>query len=70
MAERISQLPNIAMVSGITRPLGVVPKEFRATYQAGLVGDRLGNGSAMIADNMDDLEPAGHGGQHTGEQAR
>jgi putative drug exporter of the RND superfamily len=55
MAERISQLPNIAMVSGITRPLGVVPKEFRATYQAGLVGDRLGTGSAVIADNMDDL---------------
>ncbi|GAY16415.1 RND family transporter [Mycobacterium sp. shizuoka-1] len=55
MAERISQLPNIGMVSGITRPLGEVPQEFRATYQAGLVGDRLGTGSAMIADNMDDL---------------
>lgn len=31
MAERITQLPDIAMVSGITRPLGVVPPEFRAT---------------------------------------
>jgi len=55
MAERISQLPDIRMVSGITRPLGEVPQEFRATYQAGLVGDRLSTGSAMIADNMDDL---------------
>jgi RND superfamily putative drug exporter len=55
MAERIGQLPNIAMVSGITRPLGEVPQEFRATYQAGLVGDRLGTGSAMIAANMNDL---------------
>lgn len=55
MAERISQLPNIAMVSGITRPLGEVPKEFRATYQAGLVGDRLGLGSKLIGDNMGDL---------------
>ncbi len=55
MAERISQLPGIRMVSGITRPLGEVPQEFRATYQAGLVGDRLSAGSAMIADNMDDL---------------
>ncbi len=55
MAERISQVPNIAMVSGITRPLGEVPQEFRATYQAGLVGDRLGTGSAMIADNMGSL---------------
>lgn len=55
MAERISQLPDVGMVSGITRPLGEVPQEFRATYQAGLVGDRLSAGSAMIADNMDDL---------------
>lgn len=55
MAERITQLPNIAMVSGITRPLGVVPPEFRATYQAGLVGDRLAAGSSMIAQNTGDL---------------
>ena len=56
MAERISQLPDIAMVSGITRPLGEVPDEFRATYQAGLVGDRLSDGAAMIAENSDDLD--------------
>ncbi len=56
MAERIGQLPDIGMVSGITRPLGEVPQEFRATYQAGLVGERLSEGSAMIADNMDDLD--------------
>ncbi|SBS75652.1 putative membrane protein mmpL10 [uncultured Mycobacterium sp.] len=55
MAERISQVPNIAMVSGITRPTGSVPQEFRATYQAGLVGNQLGNGAAMIAANMNDL---------------
>jgi RND superfamily putative drug exporter len=55
MAERISQLPDIAMVNGITRPLGKVPREFRATYQAGLVGDRLSDGSATIAENMDGL---------------
>lgn len=55
MAERISQLPDIAMVNGITRPLGQVPREFRATYQAGLVGERLSDGSATIAENMDGL---------------
>jgi len=55
MAERISQLPDIAMVNGITRPLGQVPREFRATYQAGLVGDRLGEGAATITENMDGL---------------
>jgi RND superfamily putative drug exporter len=55
LAGRISQLPDIARVNGITRPLGTVPEEFRATYQAGLVGDRLGDGAQMIADNADDL---------------
>lgn len=55
MAERIGQLPDIAMVNGITRPFGVVPDEFRATYQAGLVGGRLADGSAAISDKMNDL---------------
>ena len=41
MAQRVSQLPNIGLVSGITRPTGEVPQEFRATYQAGIVGDRM-----------------------------
>ncbi|MGZ8748696.1 MAG: MMPL family transporter, partial [Mycobacterium sp.] len=55
MAQRVSQLPNIGLVSGITRPTGVVPQEFRATYQAGIVGDRMAAGSAVISDNNDDL---------------
>ncbi len=52
LADRITQLPDIAMVNGVTRPLGKVPEEFRATYQAGIVGDRLSQGSATITDNM------------------
>ncbi len=55
MADRVSQLPNIAAVSGITRPTGAVPEEFRATYQAGAVGARLGEGSTLISDHKDDL---------------
>ena len=55
LAERITQLPDIEMVSGITRPLGVVPPEFRATYQAGIVGSRLADGAAMITDGTADL---------------
>jgi RND superfamily putative drug exporter len=55
MAARISQLPSIYQVSGITRPLGVVPDVFRATYQAGIVGDRLGAGSDVINDRSGDL---------------
>jgi len=48
LASRVAQLPNVGLVSGITRPLGEVPQEFRATYQAGLVGDRLADGSDQI----------------------
>lgn len=55
MADRVSQLPDIARVSGITRPTGVVPQEFRATYQAGAVGARLGGASDVINDHNDDL---------------
>ncbi|HZQ32362.1 MAG TPA: MMPL family transporter, partial [Mycobacterium sp.] len=61
MAQRVSQLPNVALVSGITRPLGTVPDEFRATYQAGLVGDRLAEGSAQINDNAGDLNRLANG---------
>ncbi|WP_395308893.1 RND family transporter [Mycobacterium sp. AMU20-3851] len=61
LAERITQLPDIEMVSGITRPLGVVPPEFRATYQAGIVGSRLADGAAMISDGTADLNRLAEG---------
>ncbi|BBY50060.1 membrane protein [Mycolicibacterium arabiense] len=55
LASRVEQLPDIGMVSGITRPLGEVPPEFRATFQAGIVGDRLAGGSALIGQRSGDL---------------
>jgi RND superfamily putative drug exporter len=55
MASRVAQLPDVGLVSGITRPLGEVPPEFRATYQAGIVGDRLRDGSAQIGQRSSDL---------------
>jgi putative drug exporter of the RND superfamily len=55
LASRVAQLPNVGLVSGITRPLGEVPQEFRATYQAGLVGDRLADGSDQINQRSGDL---------------
>jgi RND superfamily putative drug exporter len=61
MAQRVSQLPNIGLVSGLTRPTGVVPHEFRATYQAGIVGDRMAAGSTLIGDNTDDLNRLANG---------
>jgi RND superfamily putative drug exporter len=56
LASRVAQLPNVGLVSGITRPLGEVPAEFRATYQAGIVGDRLADGSAQIDQRSGDLK--------------
>ena len=55
LADRVSQLPNIALVSGITRPTGTVPEQFRATYQAGAVGSILAHGSTLINDHTNDL---------------
>jgi putative drug exporter of the RND superfamily len=55
MASRVAQLPNVGLVSGITRPLGEVPPEFRATYQAGLVGTKLADGSDQINQRTGDL---------------
>jgi RND superfamily putative drug exporter len=55
MADRVSQLPNIAAISGITRPTGNVPEQFRATYQAGAIGSFLEGGSTLINDHTNDL---------------
>jgi RND superfamily putative drug exporter len=55
MASRVAQLPDVGLVSGITRPLGEVPQEFRATFQAGIVGSRLADGSAQIGQRSADL---------------
>jgi RND superfamily putative drug exporter len=55
MADRVSQLPNIATVSGVTRPTGVVPHQFRATYQAGAIGARLADAAGLISDHSNDL---------------
>jgi RND superfamily putative drug exporter len=55
LASRVAQRPDVGLVSGITRPLGEVPPEFRATFQAGLVGDRLADGSSQISQRTGDL---------------
>ncbi|MGH3266741.1 MAG: MMPL family transporter, partial [Trebonia sp.] len=55
MADRVSQLPNVAAVSGITRPTGNVPEQFRATYQAGAIGSLLAGGSTLIKDHTNDF---------------
>ena len=55
MAQRVSQIPGIAMVRGVTRPTGESLEIARATYQAGEVGKQLGSGADLINDHTNDL---------------
>ena len=55
MAQRVSQLPGIAMVRGVTRPTGESLEQARATYQAGEVGNQLGGASNLINGSTGDL---------------
>jgi putative drug exporter of the RND superfamily len=56
MAQRISQLPGVATVRGITRPAGVPLEAASTTVQGGEVGRRLNDASVLIADRTDDLD--------------
>lgn len=55
MAQRIAGLPDIDMVRGITRPTGEMLEEAKATYQAGEVGNKLGDASNLITTNDTNL---------------
>ncbi len=56
MAQRVSQLPDIAMVRGITRPKGAPLEEAKLSYQAGEVGGKLSDASKQIAGANGDLD--------------
>ncbi len=56
MAYRISQLPGVAVVRGITRPTGESLEKARLSYQAGEVGSKLGDGANQIEQRMPDLD--------------
>lgn len=55
MAQRVSQLPGIGSVRGITRPTGQPLEEAKATFQAGEVGAQLGDTSAQIINRTGDI---------------
>jgi RND superfamily putative drug exporter len=55
MARRVSQLPGIAAVRGITRPTGESLEQASVTYQAGEVGTKLGDASTLITGHAGDL---------------
>jgi putative drug exporter of the RND superfamily len=55
MAQRVSQLPDIAAVRGITRPTGQPLDQAKLSFQAGEVGSKLADASTQIHDKSDDL---------------
>ncbi|OBH82343.1 transporter [Mycobacterium scrofulaceum] len=56
MAQRVSQVPGVAMVRGITRPTGQSLEQAKTSWQAGEVGDKLDAGSKQIVDHTGDLD--------------
>ncbi|OBA77021.1 hypothetical protein A5641_19865 [Mycobacterium sp. 1554424.7] len=56
MAQRVSQLPNIAAVRGITRPDGQPLDQAKLSSQAGAVGSKLQDASTQISDRTGDLD--------------
>ncbi|HUH69224.1 MAG TPA: MMPL family transporter [Mycobacterium sp.] len=56
MAQRVSQVPGVAIVRGITRPTGQSLEQARTSWQAGEVGDKLDEGSKQIVDHIGDLD--------------
>ena len=56
MARRVSQVPGVAVVRGITRPTGQSLEQATTTWQAGQVGNKLDEGSKQIAGHTADLD--------------
>jgi RND superfamily putative drug exporter len=56
MAQRVSQLPNIVAVRGITRPSGQPLDQTKLSFQAGQVGGKLEDASTQINDRTSDLD--------------
>ena len=55
MVQRVSQLPGIAKIRGVTRPTGESLEQASASYQAGEVGNQLGGASSLINGSTSDL---------------
>ena len=56
MAQRVSQLPDITLVRGITRPNGGPLEQTKVSYQAGEVGGKLDEASNVISTHGGDLD--------------
>ncbi|MBU9764977.1 RND family transporter [Mycobacterium sp. TNTM28] len=61
MAQRISQLPNIEAVRGITRPTGESLEQARLSFQAGEVGSKLDDASSLVSERGGDMDKLASG---------
>ncbi|MCB0933695.1 MAG: RND family transporter [Mycobacterium sp.] len=55
MAQRVSQLPDMDLVRGITRPTGERLEQGKLSFQAGEVGSKIGEASNLINSNTSQL---------------
>jgi putative drug exporter of the RND superfamily len=53
MAQRVSQLPDIETVRGVTRPTGEPLEQATLSFQAGEIGNRLADASEKITESTD-----------------
>lgn len=67
MAQRVSQLPGIASVRGITRPNGEPLEQASTSYQAGEVGNQLNDASTLIANRSAELDRLTSGSEQLAE---
>jgi RND superfamily putative drug exporter len=63
MAYRVSQIPGMGAVRGITRPEGHPPEQASVAYQAGEVGSRLQTAANTIQDSRANLDRLAGGAQ-------
>jgi RND superfamily putative drug exporter len=67
MAQRVSQLPGITAVRGVTRPDGAPLDAASTTRQAGEIGQRLDSASVLIRDRTEDLNQLASGSDQLAE---
>ncbi|MUL46715.1 RND family transporter [Mycobacterium sp. CBMA293] len=53
MAQRVAQLPDIAVVRGVTRPTGAPLEQATLSFQAGEIGDKLAEATNKINGSVD-----------------
>ncbi len=61
MVSRVSQLPNIIAIRGLTRPNGEPLEQTKVSYQAGEVGSKLDEASSAIEDHGGELDQLADG---------